>query len=278
MPDYKAAYDSMAHVLKGIHRPEPSEVALIAVECVAKVMENSPLEVLVKSIDALRKLTRAGSIAYVPNPWFVFNRIGEGTASVATEAFLKRECLTAAATAGFQGVGIAAHGATGGVDVAGVAVHGSAVGTSGAHAAKLLAISREGRYRDSKTIQDWLAFVIKMKAMRAALHVAAGTTALIPFASLPGKLATAVVGLGIKMTLTSACYHTAAAIHWRAYQEAVLTRHLGGNSAPAGPAGRIFWEVFTRRGFTRVFGQDRIGELILEPAGWRALGAKLIQM
>ncbi|GGF34636.1 hypothetical protein GCM10011611_46090 [Aliidongia dinghuensis] len=45
--------------------------------------------------------------------------------------------------------------------------------------------------------------------------------------------------------------------------------------ANAGPASKIFWEIFTRRGFTRFLGAYEIEALIKEPAGWMALGDKL---
>lgn len=44
----------------------------------------------------------------------------------------------------------------------------------------------------------------------------------------------------------------------------------------AGPASAIFWELFTKRGATLAFGKYDIANLIREPAGWLALGDKLL--
>ena len=44
----------------------------------------------------------------------------------------------------------------------------------------------------------------------------------------------------------------------------------------AGPASAIFWEIFTRRGATRMLGAYDVAALVRKPAGWMALGDKLM--
>ncbi len=44
----------------------------------------------------------------------------------------------------------------------------------------------------------------------------------------------------------------------------------------AGPASTIFWEIFTKRGATRLLGAYDVAALVREPAGWMALGDKLM--
>ena len=44
----------------------------------------------------------------------------------------------------------------------------------------------------------------------------------------------------------------------------------------AGPASRIFWEIFAKRGATRLLGACDVAALVREPAGWMALGDKLM--
>ncbi|MGI4960046.1 MAG: hypothetical protein ACRYGI_20945 [Janthinobacterium lividum] len=44
----------------------------------------------------------------------------------------------------------------------------------------------------------------------------------------------------------------------------------------AGPASAIVWEIFTKRGATRVFGTYDVAAVVKEPAGWMALGDKLM--
>ncbi len=46
--------------------------------------------------------------------------------------------------------------------------------------------------------------------------------------------------------------------------------------ATAGPASAIFWEIFTKRGATMVFGSYDVAALVREPAGWLALADKLM--
>ena len=51
-----------------------------------------------------------------------------------------------------------------------------------------------------------------------------------------------------------------------------------GAGGGVGPASRIYWEIFTRRGLTRLLGQYDIAQLVKEPCGWEALTDKLLLM
>ena len=53
------------------------------------------------------------------------------------------------------------------------------------------------------------------------------------------------------------------------------TLRAGPAGPSAGPASAIFWEIFTKRGATRILGNYDIDALVREPAGWLALGDKL---
>lgn len=44
----------------------------------------------------------------------------------------------------------------------------------------------------------------------------------------------------------------------------------------AGPASSIIWEIFTKRGATRLLGKYDVAALIREPAGWMAIADKLL--
>lgn len=44
----------------------------------------------------------------------------------------------------------------------------------------------------------------------------------------------------------------------------------------AGPASSVIWEIFTKRGATRLLGKYDVSALIEEPAGWMALADKLL--
>jgi len=76
-------------------------------------------------------------------------------------------------------------------------------------------------------------------------------------------------------------YHARAVaneIHWRASQEQFLSGTvLGkGTGGAVGPASRIVWELFVKRGMTRILGKYDVDALVSEPAGWHAISDKLL--
>lgn len=288
--NFERAYAVMEQLVKKCHRPEPDETALKVVSCVSAAVGGEGGELfgeLSEWLSLLRALAKAGDVNVLPNPHFVQNGIGGLTPSPACEKFIRREGFVKFGTEAALMVGTATHVATAGVNTTAAALHGSATGTSLAHIVKVQAFADRKQFDRSSTVQDWCKFLVKMKTMRAAVQGAGLAGAVIPCASLPTKIATAVAATGIKMTMSSACYATAAAIHWRAFRELTIGRmgfrptpgaaRTGVHGRPVGPASELFWEMMTRRGFSR-FWQDDIENIILEPAGWRVLGQKLIQM
>jgi hypothetical protein len=282
----------MEQLVKKCQRPEPDETALKVASCVSSFLGGEAGDVLgdvSEWLSVIRALAKAGEVNVLPNPHFVQNGIGGLTPSTACEAFLRREGMAKFGTEATLVFTHAAHLTTGGINPTAAAIHGSATGTSLAHIVKIQQFANRKQFDRSSTVQDWCKFLVKMKTMRAAIHGAGLAAAVIPAAGLPTKIATAVAAAGIKITMSTACFATAAAIHWRAYRELTLGRmgfagRTSGRSArtgvhgqPVGPASELFWEMMTRRGFSR-FWQDDIENIILEPAGWRVLGAKLIQM
>lgn len=288
--NFERAYAVMEQLVKKCERPEPDETALKVVSCVSSALGGEAGEMLGELsewLSLIRAVAKAGEAHVLPNPHFVQNGIGGLTPSPACEAFMRREGVAKVGTEVAMMVGTATHVATAGVNTTAAALHGSATGTSLAHILKVQQFANRKQFDRSSTVQDWCKFLVKMKTMRAAIHGAGLAGSVIPCASLPTKIATAVAATGIKITMSSACYATAAAIHWRAYRELTLGRmgfrptpgaaRTGVHGKPNGPASELFWEMMTRRGFSR-FWQDDIENIILEPAGWRVLGAKLIQM
>lgn len=291
--NFERAYSVMEQLVKKCHRPEPDETALTVAACVAKGLSSASSEAgemlghLAEGLSLIRAIAKSGEVKVLPNPYFVQNKLGGLTPSPACEAFMRRENLAKVGTEVALLVGDATHVATAGVNTTGAALHGSATATSALHIAKVLAFSQRKQFDRSSTVQGWCKLLMAMKTMRAGIHGAGLAAAVIPCASLPAKIATTIASIGIKLTMTNVCYATAAAIHWRAYRELTLGRmgfrptpgaaRTGVHGKPIGPASELFWEMMTRRGFSR-FWQDDIENIILEPAGWRVLGAKLIQM
>jgi hypothetical protein len=118
----------------------------------------------------------------------------------------------------------------------------------------------------------------KAKAIKLGVRSSSLAGAVIPVGGL--GLATsavaAIAALGIKLTLGKLIARTAMEVHWRSFQETKIASAFGGVSGPQGPGSSMFYEVFTRRGVTRVFGKYDTGQLILEPGGWLALNDKLL--
>lgn len=118
--------------------------------------------------------------------------------------------------------------------------------------------------------------MIKAKASKLGVRAAglAGAAVPVPAVGLAMNIATTVAKLGIKVTLDKLLTRTAMEVHWRSYQELVIGRKHG----PCGPASSMFFEIFTKRGATRIFGKYDTETLIREPAGWMALEDKLKMM
>ncbi len=226
------------------------------------------------------------------------------TKSPLTQAYLRtRDYKTIGS--GLMGIGggvAATH--TGGVNVANAARHLNAGGSTLVHWLRIKAIA-ESVPQKNATIVGWCDIIMKAKVAkggsRAVGMVAAATP--VPFAGPIATIFGAAAGLGIKIGLAEACYLAALEIHWRAFGEQTIAAVAGprmpvnfsrpfapgtypaqGRPVPgkepaaslsAGPASRIFAEVFRRRGMTRVLGAYDVAGLIKEPAGWMALGERL---
>lgn len=273
-------YDELVATIKKETREMDGEAKVLCVmDAVASVVDD------VAGTD-LGKVNSAGQAIYkklkgkqpnkneIPNPWFVFNG-HEDRSSPYTKKYLKRRGYKSKGAKGITIVGGLASAETAGVNVGGVAVHANAVGSTAAHMAKIVSIANS--YKKTKTISEWCNVILKAKAAKAAIRAGDLAGAAIPFGSLPASIATAIAKAGVKLTMTNMCYTAAANIHWRAYQEQAISGGLNlGTGGKVGPASKIYWEIFQRRGATRIFGQYDTAQLISEPCGWRALGDKLV--
>lgn len=222
------------------------------------------------------KAGKATGSPVVPNPWFVVNG-HEDRDNHVSQRYLESRAWKSVGGSALSIAGLAASVGTAGINIANIGIHGNALASTGAHMVGLIAIAADARYKQSVTIHDWLKLVLAMKTAKAGLRAGSLVGGLVPGAALPAGIVTTVAKLGIKITMTTACLNTAAAIHWRAYQEQQLSGGLGlGTGGKIGPASRIYWEIFTRRGFTRLFGKYDIDAMVKEPGGWLALHDKLM--
>ena len=212
----------------------------------------------------------------IQNPFFLAN--GHEGRSKKTRSYLKSRS--------FKSLGGSAVGAIGAlatpvtlVDVGGIAQHTNAVVTTTGH---LIGIKAAGSsFKRSQTITRWVDAMMAAKSAKMGVRVAglAGAAIPVPAVSLGTGIATAIAKLGIKLTLGKLIARTAMEVHWRSKQELVLGRGIGGiKSGACGPASAMFYEVFTKRGATRIFGKYDTEQLISEPGGWMALNDKLMLM
>ena len=215
-----------------------------------------------------------GGSELAPNPWFVFNGHDDATSPYTTKYLRNRSRKGIAG--GLIGIGGSLGSQVTQVDVAGIMQHGNAVGSTSAHLVKLRALAQG--YKQSETLTGWVDLLIKMKALKAGVRGTQLVGASIPVGAvgIATGLGAAAAKLGIKFTLTNACLIAAVDIHWRAYQEQAISGGLLGKTGKVGPASNMLYEIFSRRGVTRIFGKYDVDKIIHEPSGWMAVSDKLL--
>lgn len=232
---------------------------------------------LVGGLETLRSTIQAKGevhgVATTPNPWFILNGHDEGDTK-ATQQHLRNRTLKSIG-GGAIAVGTAIASAATYVDIGGILQNANALGSTGAHIYKLKAIADS--YKQSRTISGWIAVLIKMKAMKAGIRGTqlAGSAIPVPAVGAVAGVLAAGAKLGVKFTMTKVCLMLSADLHWRAYQEQVVGGAFGGKGK-IGPASKIVYELFTRRGATRIFGKYDVDKFIKEPCGWMAISDKIL--
>lgn len=204
----------------------------------------------------------------IPNPSFLVN--GHEGRSPKTRKYLINRSWKTIGGGGVSLIGGAASSTTM-VDVGGILKEGNAVVTSTGH---LIGVRAAGaKFKKSETITRWVDAMIKAKIAKLGVRGAglAGASIPIPAVGLGVNIASTVAKLGIKVTLGKLLTRTAIEVHWRAYQELSIARR----DTACGPASAMFFEIFTKRGATRIFGKYDTASLIREPGGWMALEDKL---
>ncbi|MGH6991383.1 MAG: hypothetical protein ACREE3_15910, partial [Stellaceae bacterium] len=116
---------------------------------------------LVQPLYAFLKGKAKGAPPSVPNPWFVWNGIGDAAASPISREYVKQRRGLLIAGAGVAIASAAASTHTAGVNVGAAVTHANAAGSTLMHIAKLEAIANN--YRQSRTIAEWLKVVNGMK-------------------------------------------------------------------------------------------------------------------
>lgn len=234
-----------------------------------------PALALVAPAYGLATLKKASAIDVVPNPYFVANGHDDDDGNVITREYLWSRKLKgiAGGVAGAAGAGIAIP--AGGIDGIGAARHANAIGSSLIHIGKLERIAR--RHKASQKIAAWCLLIQRMKLFaKGGIRATQLVGAVVPAASFPTGVIAAVGSAAVAQTVGGVCLACAAEIHWRAFQETKIAGLHRKSAGPVGPATEIMYELFRRRGMTRVLGAYDVARLISEPAGWMAVGDKIM--
>lgn len=168
------------------------------------------------------------------------------------------------------------------VDAGGIAKDGQAVALSSLHHLKLSAIANKHQrgklHQEKGTVGNWIDLVCLMKKIKMTTRAVGAVAAAIP---LPGvgpvaKCLKAALKIDAKLEYGAVCRRVAMELHWRAYQEAKLGAIHRAKKRAVGPATEILYELFTKRGATRIFGKYDVDRIIKEEAGWNAVVDKLM--
>ncbi len=276
MPNYERARDAVRELVKEKARVDKMDLVLDIAEILGEAMDSDLCSNLAKSASLIKSVADSDDGNVLPNIYFVYNGLEDADGPMTAEYFRGRSLKSLGGKAA-SFVGHAAAGGTAGINVALAVEEANATGTTSVHLLELLAMANRERKMERVTIGDWLKVVITAKSLKLAVRGASLAGAVIPVASLGVEIGKCVARLGIKLTLTKVCYATAAEIHWRAYREQAIAKGLNmGNGRMTGPASQIYWEIFTKRGLTRIFGNYDIAGLVSEPAGWLPLADKLM--
>ena len=260
---------------------DPEDVAWTVMEGVTTLIDGltgtTVAGLAAGSLKTLRDgISSSGGIDTVPNPWFVWNGHADEDSDISyTKKYLKRRAYKSVG-GGILGLAGVASSQVTQVDVAGIGMHSNAVVSSSMHLMKLKSIG--SGHKGSDTITGWVDLLVRMKALKIGVRGAQLAGAAIPVGAvgIAAGLAAAAVKLGVTLTHTKACAITSANIHWRAYQEQAISVGRFGSGGKIGPASNMMYEIFCRRGATRIFGKYDVDRIIKEPTGWMCLNDKLL--
>ena len=238
-----------------------------------------PLMAYLQMVYEMAKEEKSPEEELASNPQFIFNgHSGRGSPKTKSYFGYRKRLSLFSSAAGFTST-IASTATQ--VDVGGVLKESNAIGSSIGHLCIVRATG--ARYRRSQTITRWVDAIQTAKGLKIAVRSVDLAGAAIPIGAvgLGTGIASAVAKAGIKVTIGGLMGRVAMELHWRAFQEVTISRSrvlVAPNGKAVGPASAILYELFTKRGMTRIFGQHDTANIIKEPAGWLAVRDKLMLM
>ena len=277
--DYREIRDSIMRALNaGVDK---SEIIVAVSEGAASIIDSifdtSLGDLHTLCMTARDTVSMRGAPDTVPNPWVVANGHADDDADRSyTRKYMRSRAIKgiAGSLAGFASGRVA--DVVTQVDVVGAAQHANAFASSKEHLVKLMAIG--AGHKQSQTITEWVNLLLKMKALKMGIRGTQLAGALIPVGWVGTALGigAGLAKLGVKLKFGTVCAMTAADIHWRAYQEQAISVGLFKRGGKIGPASNMMYEMFYKRGATRIFGQYDVDRIIKEPTGWMCLNDKLM--
>jgi hypothetical protein len=211
------------------------------------------------------------------NPLFLAN--GHFAPSPKTVAYLANRKTKKFASKVIKRGGALLSAETGGVNTLAVGKGLNAGASTAMHLGQLKRFVNDAT-KESKTLSAWLDLAIDIKLRKGGRAAGSTISNLVPLiTSIPGvsDAIDTITDMYCSAPEEAVIGRFAMEIHWRAYRELVIASALSGASGKqgVGPASNIFYEIFKRRGATRIFGSYDQSELIKEPAAWFALYDKL---
>ncbi|GHB50119.1 hypothetical protein GCM10007094_44230 [Pseudovibrio japonicus] len=146
---------------------------------------------------------------------------------------------------------------------------------SGRHIHTLHAMLK--KYRQSRDMSEMIDMVMDNKKLSTGHAVATAVSSGAPGGSVI-SVGTAISKGGYKYLNAQKLIYFSTWLHFKAYREMRIARLFGGTSGPQGPASDLFFELFTRRGFTAVFGKYETAKIMAEPCGWQAVHQKMTHL
>lgn len=273
MPDFEAARRAVRDYAKAMDK---TDAALGLADAIGSLAGAGDVFGYVTNGLSTLKALDPDSRSVMPNIHFVQNGL-EDADSVLTAAYFRGRGFKLVGGAAVAAGGGIASGVTAGVNVGSGAKAVNAGGSTLVHLQVLQALAKNRAWEKSTTVQEWLNLCIAVKKHKLGVR-GADLAGVHAFTAIPAALAAAFLKARVKLKYETIVMNTAAEIHWRAFQEQTFARSFGGPKVTGGPATAIFNEVFTKRGFTRLFGRYNAPALIREPAGWLPLADKLNMM
>lgn len=274
----KNFYQQQARKMGAVGGTDGAGIALIMADLIGSIVDGvsggSAGGALAGGANIFGSFITGTEIQTIPNVMFIANGHDDPVRCPATAEYLSGRSWKGIGGTALSLAGMGASAGTAGINVMDVAIHGNATASTLAHLSHLALIAKQ--YRQSQTISSWLTVIVAMKTAKLGIRGAQTAAAVIPAASLPAAIIAAVAKTGISMKASNTCMMVAMEIHWRAYREQAVAGVFGGGGKTEGPATRIFVELMKRRGVGRFCGQYDALRLIREPAGWQALGDKIL--